>query len=319
MGGLALFAVALSSVARADVSGSEVQSQFDFRLSQDPWITLRAGALAMHRSDQRAEVLLSEQITDRPFLLTSEVDPGWTAGSEIELTLQLTADLAFEFDWFQVGDWSQGHTIDGGTGTLANEFPGTLTSGRLTASSTLHNFEYNFQHALTDRLEALAGFRFIELEDVFNARYEDSINAISQDAAVVQQNRLYGLQLGAKAVLWQRGPWELDGWVKTGVFGNQARSKIDIVYAGILAAPPAFRARDSVAALVGDQGLRAMRRVGQHAEFYGGYRLMIIHRVALASHQVDNVGNFFIGGPAVVTTDATPFFHGAELGFVFRY
>jgi len=284
-----------------------------------PWITVRAGALALHRSSNQRHTMLSEQATGQTLLSTSDVDPGWTAGSELDLILRLTSDWDFEFDWFTLGNWSRDHAADV-SGTITNQFPTPLSAAQLFSSSKLHNFEFNLRHRLTDRLTVLGGFRYIELDDNFGLNFaEGGVNGVTQNAMVAQQNQLYGFQLGAQAALWQAGPWELDGWVKAGVFGNVASSSADVVFTNAPISLPSLRAGESRGAFVGDLGLRATRRFGQHVQLYGGYRVMMINGVALATNQIDSVTEFFNGGPAQIETNGTPFYHGAELGLIVSY
>lgn len=75
----------------------------------------------------------------------------------------------------------------------------------------------------------LAGFRYLELDDNFSLHFtEGGVKGVTQDA-LVARNQLYGFQLGAQAALWRAGPWEIDGWVKAGIYGNAARSSADVV------------------------------------------------------------------------------------------
>jgi len=283
-----------------------------------PWVTFRAGALAMHRSSNQAHAILWEQATGRPLLSTTDVNPDWTTGAEVDLLLRLTHDWDVEFDWFTLGDWSRDYFVDiGGVVTIPLGLP--LTSGTAHSSSDLNNFEFNLRYRLTDRICLLGGFRYLELDDYLHIHYEDTNAGLGQSASIAERNRLYGFQIGSQAVLWQAGPWQVDGWVKAGIFGNESRSTVDVSFTGIPITLPALRAGSSDAAFVGDLGLRASRRFGQHVQIYGGYRVMLLDGVALTSHQIDAVGSFFNGGSATIDTGGSPFYHGAELGLIVSF
>lgn len=283
------------------------------------WVTVRAGALTLHRSGNQANTMLTDQSTGQTLVSTADVDPEWTAGAELDVILRLTEDWDFEFDWFTLGNWSREYALAAGPYNV-NQFPVPISTAQVFSSSNLHNFEFNLRYRATDRLTWLGGFRYLELEDYFGLHFaEGAVNGISQDAMVEQRNRLYGFQLGAQAVLWRAGAWEIDGWVKAGIFGNAARSSADVAFTGAPITLPPLRASESSGAFVGDLGLRATRQFGQHLQLYGGYRVMMLNGVALATSQVPNVTEFFAGGPATVETNGTPFYHGAELGLVLSY
>lgn len=283
------------------------------------WIDVRAGALALHRSSNQQYTMLTEQSTGQTLISTSDVNPGWTAGVELDVIVRLTSDWDFEFDWFSLGNWSRQHQPDV-AGVVVNEFPTPLSTALVYSSSKFHNLELNLRYRLTDRLTLLGGFRYIELDDYFGLHYaEGGVNGVSQDASVAAQNRLYGFQLGAQAALWQAGPWELDGWVKAGIFGNAARNSVDVTFTGAPIVLPSLRAQESAGAFVGDMGLRISRRFGQHVQVFAGYRVMLVDGVALATNQIDSVTAFFSTGTPQMVTNGSPFYHGAELGLIVSF
>ena len=284
----------------------------------DPWITARAGALAMHRSSNESHAILWEQATGRPLLSTTDVNPDWAAGAEVDLWLRLTHDWEVELDWFTLGNWSRDYSRDLG-GVVSLPLGAPLTSADAQSSSELNNYELNLRYRMHDRISLLGGFRYLELNDNFGVQYSDRVSGLGQTAAIAEVNRLYGFQIGAQAAIVQAGPWQLDGWVKAGIFGNQAHSSVDVAFTGFPVVLPSLRAQSSDAAFVGDLGLRASRRFGHHWQVYGGYRVMLLDGVALTSHQIEAVGNFFNTGVASVDTNATPFYHGAELGAIFSF
>lgn len=282
----------------------------------DPWLTVRAGALALHRSSNQTHVLLSDQATGQTLLSTSDAAPGWAAGPEIDVLVRALPEVDFQFNWFSLDEWSNQRFVDVG-GAVVDPLGAPLTSAQLETWSTFHNFEFNFRRGVSDDVTILAGFRYVELDDAFRIRYDDSGSGLSEDANVRARNRLYGFQLGADAALWRRGPWALNGWMKAGIFGNAARANTDIVFSGVPLA--SIRARDSDVAFIGDLGLRATRRLGTHAEVYAGYRLMWVDGVALAANQYDSIVAFFSSGNPQMLTDGSPFYHGAELGLTFAF
>ncbi|MCE9552855.1 MAG: BBP7 family outer membrane beta-barrel protein [Planctomycetes bacterium] len=281
-----------------------------------PWFSIRAGAIALHRSEAQSHVLLSEQATGETLLDTFDAPLGWGAGPELNVLVHLTSDVDFEFNWFSINDWSNQRFVDVG-GVVVDPFGAPLTSASLLNQSSLHNFEFNLRHSPSENITLLAGFRYLELDDELGINYEDSGSGLSEDASLRTRNRLYGVQIGAEAALWQRGLWQLDGWIKAGAYGNAAGHKTDVLFSGVPVAE--IRARESNLAFIGDTGLRATRQLGEHTQFYVGYRVMFLDGVALAANQYDSVAAYFSGGGDQMTTGGSPFYHGAELGLTVAY
>lgn len=201
-------------------------------------------------------------------------------------------------------------------GVVVNPIGAPLTSASINSDSELHNFEFNLRQSYSSRLTLLGGFRYLELNDAFNIHYDGGVG-LTQNAAVRGLNRLYGGQFGAEAVLWKQDGWALDGWIKGGLYGNAAHSRVDMDFNGVPLGE--LRAGRSDFAFVGDLGLRATRQWNDHIQFYAGYRVMLIDGVALAANQYDSIVNYFNGGGQTMTTDGTPFYHGAELGLSVAY
>lgn len=284
----------------------------------EPWITVRAGALALHKPGNQTHVLLADQSTGQPYLSTSDTTPGWTAGAEIDFFLRLSEDLYFEFDWFTIGAWSRQHAADLNGATVNIGFP--VDGASIATSQQFKNYEFNLRRRLSDNFAVLAGFRYIELNDAFYIHYDASSAGISEDGKVGAFNRLYGFQIGSQGTLLRYADWQLDGWVKSGVFGNSAGNSTNVVLNGVGVTLPPFEARKSDASFVGDLGLRATRQLGSHLQLYGGYRIMFVDGVALGVNQYNNVATFFSGaGPVCMVTNGSQFYHGAELGLIFSY
>ena len=288
-------------------------------VAYDAWITVRAGVLTLYRSTNQDVSILSLQSTGETVLSTSEVDLGWGVGPELDFLFQLTPEWAFEFDWFDIDNWSKSRSLDLNWAWV-DPINVPLTSAYLEAGSKLHNFEFNLRRRLNERWTLLAGFRYVELNETMRQHYENSFfPIITQDGQITARNFLYGFQLGADAALWQNGPFALGGWVKAGIYANAARSNADTAYVNLPLILPSLAAQETGTACVGDLGLRATWQIDQRWQIYGGYRLMLIDGVALAIDQFGAADVFFNGGPADIVTSGTPFYHGGELGLTFAF
>ncbi|MCE9547572.1 MAG: BBP7 family outer membrane beta-barrel protein [Planctomycetia bacterium] len=281
------------------------------------WISARVGAVGLHRSGNQNHVLLSEVGTGDPVLSSGDVSPGWGVGPEVDLLVHFSPCVDLEIDWFSLGDWSHQHTVDV-NGADVDPFGTSLESGQVRNESKFRNFELNLRQNYSDRLTFLAGFRYIELQDLFGLHYEGiGGGADYEDAAIRTSNHLYGFQLGADGVLWERGDWRLNGWLKAGLYGNAAQHNTEIEISGTPLA--SIHARESDLAFVGDLGLRGTRRLGPHLEAYAGYRVMFVDGVALSINQYDSIVEYFNTGTPQMTTNGNPFYHGAEAGVTISY
>ncbi len=183
---------------------------------------------------------------------------------------------------------------------------GTGSSIHARYKSDLQNFEINGRQQLGERLTMLVGFRYLELDERFDAALAGAEFPITYEAAT--RNRLYGVQFGGQAVLWDGGgPLTIEGVGKAGIFGNRAAQDSAFgagypVHARGTAIPTAF---------VGEIGLSANYCFTDRLSLRGGYRLLWVDGVALATDQVA-VSDFIFGGGIRASGDA--FYHGAFIG-----
>jgi hypothetical protein len=167
--------------------------------------------------------------------------------------------------------------------------------------------EINGQCRLLDRWTFLAGFRYVELDEHFAADWIDAPAPFHYDTAT--RNRLYGFQIGGAGMLWDRGgPLSIEAVGKAGVFGNAAAH--DSVYSTGLVAFPA-RGIASETAFIGEFGFTGNYRLTDHLSVRGGYRLLWIDGVALATDQVAASDFVFARG---IDTTGDAFYHGAFVG-----
>lgn len=126
-------------------------------------------------------------------------------------------------------------------------------------------------------------------------------------------NRLYGVQCGADALLWDRGgPLTVDLIGKAGIYGNRA-SHDSFYSTGVVTLPAGDKA--SATAFLGEMSLAATYRLTERVSLTGGYRLLWIDGVALATDQVAD-SNFVFHRGISVSGDA--FYHGAVMGLQYQ-
>lgn len=181
--------------------------------------------------------------------------------------------------------------------------------------SKLDNFEINWRHEHSDRVTLLAGFRYLRLDESLN--YE--VDFLVPNLTGVQwltHNDLYGAQMGADLQLWRLGgPLSMNGVFKAGIFGNSVDN--DFTY-DVLSTPIVEGgASDTTVAFVGEIGVNAAYQVTKHFAIRGGYQVLWVSEVALASDQATlqlqtlDVDDLHSSGDV--------FYHGALVGGEFTW
>ena len=186
---------------------------------------------------------------------------------------------------------------------------GDTISGRY--ASELHNAEINGRQQLNDRLSVLAGFRYTELDEHLAANLNAAV-PFNYDCAT--RNRLFGFQMGGQATLWnQGGPFTLDAGGKAGIFSNAAAQN-STISTGLVTLPAT--GRDDRTAFLGEVGITGTCQLTDHLAMRGGYRLLWIDGVALASDQM-SVSDF--ANNAGLQGNGDAFYHGAFAGLEYAW
>lgn len=272
-----------------------------------------ADALFLQRRDPAAAVLMAYALDGAEILNASDFDFGIEPGLEVSLTRQFGDHFGIEARYFGVDHWH--------VGTAAATAPDSLLQVNATPpvfawagtgieseyTSALQNAELNAQYRILERWTLLVGFRYAELDERFAAGLVDADIPFLYETAT--RNRLYGAQLGAAVTLWNRGgPFTVEAVGKAGLFGNAAAQ--DSAY-DTDAVSVAARDSASRTAFLGEIGLTGDYRLAPRWSLRGGYRLLWIDGVALATDQVAASDFVFHRG---IAPEGDAFYHGAFAG-----
>lgn len=225
-------------------------------------------------------------------------------------------------EFYAVDDWSSTHQV---AGNISVQFPslpylpeltqpGNPDSGYGVAtfnySSNLYNTELNVYHQNTCWLTMLAGFRWIEIGEEYGAVFQTGNTAPFYHINV--NNHLYGAQLGGLVNFGSRGPWRVDGWLKTGLYGNSADQDTTEDYTSAGGQRISAAARSADVAFAADMGISLARQVTERLSFRCSYMALWIEGIALAPEQLDNTDP----SSAWATLDLShgTFYHGGFLG-----
>jgi hypothetical protein len=177
----------------------------------------------------------------------------------------------------------------------------------------LHSGEFLLRHR-QDWLGYSAGLRFLNVQDVL----EESVvrsnfppdNVWRTDA----NNFLIGLQGGMDVTLWQQTErFRANVGVKFGVYNNYATQLSQTTVGGL----SILGASDDLAAYVGELDFTASWKLSPHLAVRGGYQLMWIDNLALASQQLEDVSP--PTNSVNIDTQGRIFAHGATVGVEVTY
>ncbi len=226
-----------------------------------------------------------------------------------------------EFRYFGVHDWqaAQGplDSPDGFTLPIPGFDPafGSFTLASWYVSS-LDSVELNLRRNILPRLSLLAGFRYVRLHERLSFFAGDSALANGSIIGFNANNDLYGLQIGAEGLLWDRGGrFRVEGALKAGVFANSARSSIGVNHIGSGGGgdpDQIFWLGHDHTAFVGDLNFVGVYQLTEHLALRGGYQLLWLNGVAIASEQIHRL-DLDTGDVGTNTSHGT-FYHGVLVG-----
>jgi hypothetical protein len=276
-----------------------------------------ADALFLHRSDPDSGILAFNTANPNQNLNAGDFDFGTEAGVDVSLARVFASGNLLELRYFGIDGWDATQVVATTPDDLLrfNSAPPTFAfAGDAIAAryaSELHNAEVNVGHRFSDWLGLTAGFRYVELDERGLSGLVGA--AIPYNYAVTTENRLYGGQLGAQMLLWCGECLSVSVDGKAGVYGNNAEQAAvaSTNVARLLAA-----GQDDRTAFVGELGIVGVAQLTDCLAIRGGYRLLWLDGVALASDQLA-VTNFDTGTGFDGSGDL--FYHGALIGLELTY
>lgn len=295
---------------RSDSSTQAISTNDSYGLGQycscGPLWTVNAGAIFLNRSSPSPATIVVPTAGPGQISGGEDFNLGWTSGPDFSIIRREAGGSGVELRYFGALNWSD--TVQYGVpgnfrlGSFSN-FGATDLFARY--NSRLNSTEINWLGPVSSRITWLAGFRAIGLHDVLN--YHVTFPAFSADYNWNVDNHLYGGQLGTYLALWNLdGPFTINAGLKAGVYGNAADNDFSLrpSTGGLFTGGGAGRQ----AAFVGDVNVIASYQITNHIALRGGYQMLWIDHVALASDQaaaataasnnrgIDNHGHVFYHG-----------------------
>ena len=278
--------------------------------------TATADTLFLGRHDPRPQEVMYDVALPSRNLNAAEFQLGFQPGVDISLWRRLSLDNSLEIRGFIIDEWGASATTPTTSGDLL-EFhavqPVNTRAGSSVDSkfgSKLYDFEINGHCQLTERWSALAGFRYLELDERITATVVGGRTPFVYNIGT--DNRLYGFQLGLQRTMWdQGGPLVIDWGGTAGIYGNRA---VNTSYFSTGRVTIPGYAKTSPSAFVGEMGVTGRYRFTERLSARFGYRILWIEQVALASDQIPQT-DFILDSSITANREAT--YQGVFLGLQF--
>lgn len=283
--------------------------------SYEPRWTVTADSVILHRSKALSATLVEDGTTDAELVNVRDFDPGWAAGPQLELSRHFASGWDIAVRYFGVDGYSVSRDVaDPGNlrvPLVSSDPDDYFDTAQAQYKSQLYNAELNVKREFGERLRVLGGFRMLQLNEQISAgAYSPTLEG-SFDFET--RNYLYGFQVGAESALCKLGPVQFDGFLKAGAYGNQIRANLRAE--GTHLSPMDESVAASRVSLVGELGLTAKYRIGEHCSLRGGYELMWLEGVALAPNSVAAMNQ----ASDFALYNGSAFYHGATAGLEFTW
>jgi hypothetical protein len=185
-----------------------------------------------------------------------------------------------------------------------------LGGGSINARYTtkLDSTEFNVHAPVNSRVTLLTGFRWVELHDALRADIATPATFVNWD----ENNHMYGGQFGTNIWLTRpANPLRVSMMAKAGVYANVADTRFtSTIVSGTSSA-------DTATAFVGEVGLTASYRLTRHIALRGGYEVLWLDNVALASEAAAATVQGGGGTQSTINTDGRLWYNGATTGVEF--
>jgi hypothetical protein len=270
------------------------------------------GTVVLQREDPTPGTIVADNpgATTR-FFGAEDFDFDFEAGYELGLARRFDNGCILEGRYFAV-DSTAAATIVTPGGFIGAGFTGpggTNIAGRYL--TMLDSTELNIRRQHNDRLSLLGGFRIVELRDQADFNLNNNVARGNYRFS----NQLYGGQLGGNLDLSPRGKrWLANVETKAGVYGNLAKGGIYEFQGNNFIGT--FNGDGNNTAFVGEINLNTGFWLTDHVALRGGYQLLWIENIALAS---DAAVRSLLNPSLLnnVSDDQGLFYHGATAGIDF--
>ena len=302
---------ALASATSLSATEECTQCNFATPVVAPTW-SISGGAIWLHRSRPESAAIATPP-TGTPGILINGTDFGFDWGSGMDFGIMHKGPRGFirEGRYFNSDDAEATHSIPSVTTFRMAGIGITILGGgsiNSTYATSLDSTEFNLHKVVNDRLTFFSGFRAIELRDSLRA----NIATPATFARWTEENYMYGGQVGTNwALLDPQSPFRLNLSLKGGAYNNEMRNRFTSTIVS------SDFEEDNEISFVGEGSLNATYFLTEHLALRGGYQVMWLDNVALASDAAAATVQAPGGTSSPVITDGRLFYNGATAAVEF--
>lgn len=259
-----------------------------------------------HEDDQD---ILFDNVTDQPLYSLEEMAFDYTPGFRLRAQYNLSHLGAFEAIFFRSQEMHNHDAFVDSVNPVRLEAAGLNVVGtdpfQVQYEAQIQSGEVNFRkYSHHGAVSLLMGGRWINIEEEMQI---GELAAVDQ-LLVETSNKLIGLQLGLEGQHWvDYGIVRLDGSLKGGVYQNTAEQN-----SRFAAALAAAEANDI--AWIGEARGAVVFPITPHLFLRGGYHVIHLSGLAVASDQINNTDLAAVPPTATVNSDGRAIYHGWFMG-----
>jgi hypothetical protein len=258
-------------------------------------------AMTVRRGGTRNQILVRDGafvLAGTPLLTTDGLLFDYEMAPRFTAVLHVNPEVDYQFSAFYVEDWASEAVIvsDGSISVSApNVLLDNLNAARFHYDSDFWSGELNARWRMMPRLTLLAGLRILELdEDLVQTDNFPAQTTFAGSYTIAVSNRLFGGQVGALVSLLRLGPVSLEGFVKAGLFRNEAEQSMhDVLNIG----NGQLSASNTEGTSLWEAGLTLAWCLDANVKAWVGYYVVSLNGVATAPSQIP--GNDLFGAGAV--------------------
>ncbi|MCC7085376.1 MAG: hypothetical protein IT427_10250 [Pirellulales bacterium] len=308
--------VAALPFATVDANPCAATGNCDSTCYCEPLWLISADALFLHRNAAAGYGALYDATSGDQLLNASSLGNDWQTGFRLIAMRRLASDRWLDVEYFGIDGWSSRRSFGPGNLLLIGDESQSgppATTANFFYGSRLHTVEANLRAADDGWIQPLAGFRWVRLSETYDVSglWNVGLGPLPYQLNYHTQNDLYGGQIGANAILWDRGgPLRVNVVGKAGVYLGHASND-----AGFDGSPIISLQTQSVTdrcSFFGELGLNASWRFNSTWALRGGYQVYWLEGVAMAPNQV--LSTDLAGQGGGINGAGGLFLHGAHVG-----
>ncbi len=288
---------------------------FESCCCESNWL-VSADALFLNRSAAAGYGVLYDATTQQELLNASSLGNDTNAGFRLIAMYRLASDRWLDVEYFGIDGWSDTASFGPGNlfliGDQSRSGPPAITANFLYASR-LHTVEANIRGSNDGWIQPLVGFRWIRLGETYHVGglWDVGLGPSPYNLNYHTQNDLYGGQIGANAILWDRGgPLSINLLGKAGVYLGHSSNTAQ--FDGSPFALFTTQTETDRCSFFGELGLNATWRFNSTWAVRGGYQVYWLEGVAIAPNQV--LSTDLATQTGGINAGGSMFLHGAHVG-----